>query len=301
VLMDIQMPVLDGLSATRRIRELGGRCRTLPILAMTAHAMGSDREKSLAAGMNDHVTKPLDPDRLRQTLERWLDSAAAAGDPAPAAAALPVIEGLDVAAAMNRMAGNRQLYRQLLAAFQKENTGVVEAIRQALAAGDAEIARRLTHTLKGVSGNIGAMAVHAAARHLEAAISDGRGDVEECLKNLADCLHPLLGRLAAMLPEVAAAAPGRSASSGDGPVVRQTLKHLRQLLKAHDLLAEDVFQEVRHRLVARAPAETEKLAEAIDRFDFAAALAVLDGMLGRPDFFRVENQGRVADSLPPGP
>ena len=71
VLMDIQMPVMGGFEATREIRK-DERFKELPVIAMTAHAMAGDREKSLAAGMNDHVTKPIDPDELFSTLVRWI-------------------------------------------------------------------------------------------------------------------------------------------------------------------------------------------------------------------------------------
>ena len=128
VLMDVQMPVMDGLEATRRIRALPGYGR-LPILAMTANAMAGDRELALEAGMNDHVTKPIDPDQLFNALRRWLPHRAAqvASEPAVAASAAPTtpvvlgdslnIAGLDVADGLRRVMGKRDMYTRLLRAF----------------------------------------------------------------------------------------------------------------------------------------------------------------------------------------
>ncbi|MFS2021643.1 response regulator, partial [Massilia sp. CT11-108] len=86
VLMDIQMHEMDGYTATRAIRALPG-CADVPVVAMTAHAMAGDREKSLAAGMNDHVVKPIDPDLLLRTLVKWIAPARLQGRTAPQAAA----------------------------------------------------------------------------------------------------------------------------------------------------------------------------------------------------------------------
>ncbi len=134
VLMDMQMPVMDGLAATIAIRKLPGLER-LPIVAMTANAMRQDRDKCMAVGMNAFVTKPIDPEALLETLAVWI----APGDreavmrPQTGDATLPDIAGVDVASGLARVGGNAVLYRKLLGKMAREFPGIPGQIRAALA------------------------------------------------------------------------------------------------------------------------------------------------------------------------
>src|SRR5262249_9449068 len=157
---DLQMPELDGISATQAIRA-EDRFKDLPIIAMTAHAMVEERERCFAAGMNDHVTKPIEPDVLYHALARWYARRPAAAAPVRAAkrppagdGELPQVAGVDTASGLKRVAGNLALYRNLLGKFVEGQAGVPDAVRKALREGDRSLAERLSHTLKGVSGNI---------------------------------------------------------------------------------------------------------------------------------------------------
>ncbi|MCL2123330.1 MAG: response regulator [Desulfovibrionaceae bacterium] len=207
ILMDIQMPVMDGVTATRAIRESGkAGADTVPILAMTAHAMSSDREKSLTAGMNEHLTKPIDPQLLYASLNAWLPgsvrTAATAPDPVfeprSAASAPPAtdgrlspqaasrkeapeqdilhnLKGLDVQAGLSNVAGNRELYLRLLDRFAKHYSQSGAELRDTVQrmeydASAHEEAVRLAHTAKGVAANLGARALAAVAGELESAI-----------------------------------------------------------------------------------------------------------------------------------
>jgi CheY-like chemotaxis protein/HPt (histidine-containing phosphotransfer) domain-containing protein len=206
VLMDVQMPVMDGYTATRKIREwetevrkegsaLSSQSSELPIIAMTAHAMAGDEEKSLAAGMNGHVTKPIDPDQLFAALQKWIQAAdqrastrhakvtvvkeAAAGDKPElhAAQKLPdSLPGFDLVEGLKRLRGNQQLYRKLLLDFGAKYTKVAAEIRQALDAGDLKQAHSLIHNLKGLAGNLAATALQAAAVEMEKLV---KGDQKE--------------------------------------------------------------------------------------------------------------------------
>jgi PAS domain S-box-containing protein len=182
VLMDLQMPVMDGYAATTAIRSRT-RFSALPIIAMTAHVMQSERDRCLGAGMSDYVSKPIDPGQLQATLERWLQRRNDGARPAPVAdAGLPeTIAGIDVATVMRRLGGNHGLLVRLLRDFVRGHTADPTHIREALGRGDSERARHAAHSLKGVAGNLAATEVFAATVALEAALrrgESGRIDAE---------------------------------------------------------------------------------------------------------------------------
>ena len=182
VLMDCQMPVMDGFEATRLIRAQA-RFAHLPVLAMTANAMSGDRERCLAAGMNEHISKPINQEALAITLAHWLAPAAAA----PPRDDYPALRkaGVDVDFGLERLHGNDIVYGKLLAQLRD---GFEEKIGAALAEGSMERARRLVHHLQGVSANAGAKALADAAARLEQAIAD-QLRIDEHISVLA----PLLG------------------------------------------------------------------------------------------------------------
>jgi len=203
VLMDIQMPVLDGLAAAREIRA-DARFRDLPILAMTAHAMGGDHEESLAAGMNDHLTKPIDPAILFKALLRWIPPGPyLAGEDTPEAVeedreeTLPSLEGFDMARGLVHHMRRPALYRRGLAMFTREFGGAAEAIASALAASDREQARRLAHSVKAAAATLGAGALELTARALERRLATTQADTGElpefaaALSRVVEALTPL--------------------------------------------------------------------------------------------------------------
>jgi signal transduction histidine kinase/DNA-binding response OmpR family regulator/HPt (histidine-containing phosphotransfer) domain-containing protein len=180
VLMDIHMPMMDGYEATRLIRTQSAN-RDLPIIAMTADAMAQDRERCLEVGMNDHIAKPVDVERLFSTLRRWIRKAGDASQPTenveitakPAIASIDFPDGLpgiDVAQGLSRVNGRAQLFLQLLKAFASENAGDSTAIAEALEAGNMDTVRYLVHNMKGIAGNLGACHLASAATALEEAI-----------------------------------------------------------------------------------------------------------------------------------
>jgi two-component system sensor histidine kinase/response regulator len=185
VLMDIQMPVLDGHSATRLIRGWQG-FGSLPIVALTAHALEHERQGSLRAGMNDHVSKPFDLATLQAILAKWLPQgrpAAAAPLPpppvAPTAVVLSTLKCLDYSATLSRFNGNEQRYRHWLGKFIEESPALAPKIRNALATGRRDEAVTLAHTFKGSTGTLGLEKLKVLAQELEAAIRHGRPAVPE--------------------------------------------------------------------------------------------------------------------------
>jgi PAS domain S-box-containing protein len=186
VLMDVQMPVMDGYTATRKIRELEAEAsgqKPIPIIAMTAHAMAGDEDKSLQAGMNGHVTKPIDPEQLFATLQKWIkpsEKQTTAQKPVVSVepseeekvvsieAELPEsLPGFDLADGLKRLQGNKTLYRKLLFNFAADYDEVANQIREALDAEDFEPAHSLVHNLKGLAGNLAATELQAAVVNLE--------------------------------------------------------------------------------------------------------------------------------------
>jgi two-component system sensor histidine kinase/response regulator len=183
VLMDVQMPVMDGYTATRQIRNLKSEIRNVPIIAMTAHAMAGDEDKSLQAGMDGHVTKPIDPDQLFATLQKWIQPSekrattqkpivsiepSVKDEVIPAEEELPeYLPGFDLADGLKRLQGNKKLYRKLLLSFATDYCGAANDIRTALDAKDFERTHSLVHNIKGLAGNLAATDLQASAVNLE--------------------------------------------------------------------------------------------------------------------------------------
>jgi CheY-like chemotaxis protein len=180
VLMDIQMPEMDGIEATKWIRQFK-TSEALPIVAMTAHAMRGDREKSLAAGMQDHVTKPIDPRELFTTLVRWLPAvnrklqencdSQAKKETVPdqdARALLPdELPGIDINEGIRQIGGNHALYRELLGKFQRDYSDAGQRLGELIRNNQREEAHRMAHSIKSVAGYLGAKDLQSAAQAVE--------------------------------------------------------------------------------------------------------------------------------------
>ena len=259
ILMDCQMPVMDGFEATRRIR-LDPRFTGLPILAMTANAMASDKEKCVDSGMNDHIAKPIDVAQLFLTLARWIKPRQAAPQPAPQYADvvsgktagtedLLDIPGLDLKAALARVAGKTKLLRKLLASFGNAQAEVMVRIRAAHDAGDAETAIREAHTVKGLAGNIGASLMAECAARVETLLKTGEtAGLADALLRMEAELADLRARIAAGLgEEVAVSAPPVALDMG---VLATDLRRLDALLIDSDADAEVVADGLVERLRA---------------------------------------------------
>ncbi len=290
VLMDMQMPVMDGLVATRAIRAMPGLA-SLPVIAMTANAMESDRQRCLAAGMNEHIAKPIDPRQLWATLLVWIKprSASVARPRQLRVAdvsvppALLAVPGLDVRIGLDRLLGKTASYLGLLRRFAASQSAAERAIGEAISSGNSAEARRLAHTLKGLAATIGAQPLREAAARLELALESAQAPdaVESARIDTALALHDLLEPLLAALPAVVlpAAHPG-TVETGS---LRQACAALQAALvegsfEAHSLLAQH------DALLAAAFGErVVPIRTAVGNFDFDGALQALAAALAAAD------------------
>ena len=194
VLMDIEMPQMDGMEATRRIRDPGhGLTRhDLPVIALTAHALPGDRERFLAAGMDDYLVKPLEPEALLRVIERWLpDVDHHHHEDQPSAASAGASRGtadtafFDPQDLLRRLLGDQSLAEDLVDIFRREAASWQTELRVATAAADRATIEQIAHRLKGSAGNVSAGAVRAAAATLE---QDVQQIAPEALAALCDAL-----------------------------------------------------------------------------------------------------------------
>jgi len=279
ILMDLHMPVMDGLEATRRIRALP-HGESIPVIAMTAAVLDEDRARCLEAGMVDFVPKPVDPDELLRVLGAHLKSVPA---PAPAAAAgdaggepLPELPDFDLPAALRRMGGERALLERLLRDFAAEHADFPARLAACLDAGELHEAARRLHTLKGVAANLGARRVAEAARQLEAEVRAGnRPD----LPAFAARLRAALDAARAAIATLAAGAP--AAPPPDPGAVAALLEALRPYLEERELVPDELLQHLAALARAGAGAPFGQLLRHIDDFDHDGALATLAQIAAR--------------------
>ncbi len=287
VLMDLQMPVMNGFEATRIIRS-DPRFKDLPIIAMTANAMAGDREASLAAGMNAHIAKPIELDELFQTLNRWIKASDPAAAPAVATADasddvsdMPPMAGLDIAAGLQRLGGNKKLYRNILLKFRHSQADAVAVVRQAIADGDMDLAIRTAHTLKGVAGNIAALSLQEAAKALEMALRAEEQSLDVHYAAVEQALQQLLEATAVLeADEAYAVADGADV---DSAAVMTQLDSLIALLEDDDTEAEAQLDTLLQSLRgdAKAHAALREVRDAVGGYDFESALAVAQALRTR--------------------
>jgi CheY-like chemotaxis protein len=360
VLMDIQMPVLDGYSATRKIREWesgnrnaeGGtktedrgqrsedrgqrsedrgqrtevrgqkkgakdrkpttrnqkhaasdqqpearNQRPVPIIAMTAHAMAGDQEKSLAAGMNDHVNKPIDPGQLFSTLVKWIQPPARkTGHPEPQAVAAPAdpdtlpesLPGFDLSEGLNRLQGNQKLYKKLLLSLADKYSEIGSEIRETLEIKDWDQAHSLVHTLKGMAGNLAAIDVQAAAVDLEKLVKhadpkappapDNLQFKFTALENALNQALAAVGTLRVVEEKKITEPSTNQIATLSAESAKDAAKRLRDAAEMGDVTElNEITDEFRSSSDAFAP-YAEKIVQLADEFDFESILKMADDL-----------------------
>lgn len=273
ILMDVDMPVLGGLEATRRLRAEGYKA---PIIAMTAHALSGARERSLHAGMNEHITKPIEPTLLYRTLGTFLESAEKEFQSSQAVEIDLEIQGVDVDRGLQRAGGNLQLYLKLLRDFDKDFHEIPERIESA----GAEEAQGLAHSLKGVSSNLGATSLAEIADDIES--SSRRNE------SIQDYIPVLRERMKAVLDAIRAVqVEEEGGSSPTGPSIAgeelfELMERCIELSEEGDIQVEEELPRLQEALVELGFSEEfHKVMEDADNFDFDQVAESLGGLLKR--------------------
>jgi signal transduction histidine kinase/DNA-binding response OmpR family regulator/HPt (histidine-containing phosphotransfer) domain-containing protein len=312
VLMDIQMQEVDGFEATRQIRALA-QCARLPIVAMTAHAMAGDREKSLAAGMNDHVVKPIDPDLMFRALLKWIDPQRLAGRPLPARIAaedaadgpagggagadagtptdaLPApLRGVDWERALANAGGRPERLKRRIDSFLREYACAPQRMREALADGNDALLHNLAHNLKSGASYLGAEPLAAAAGTLELELrAGGREHLALLVPDLIVALEGILAGLERVIVRAGAAARAATAPSVPAAAdLAPLLARLDAYLVADDARAEDALAALEAALPDAARAghgpRLDALRRAVREIEYEAARAHLAQLVRQMD------------------
>jgi PAS domain S-box-containing protein len=288
VLMDLQMPVMDGYAAAAFIRR-DLQCNDLPIIAMTANAMASDRAACFAAGMNDHVGKPFDLDDLVRVVRRHTGreeiAPAADGttDLPPAAAAAAQTAGVNLAAARARMGGRLDVYTRMLRRFLADLETTLEQLRCSIGAGSIEEAARLLHTLKGLAGTLGIDRLAAAAGDAEKGLGgSGAGDAAatqalcDGVCTLIDAARQDLLALQQALVDSQRAQPSDPPEAPAGAKRETLVDALRELssaLERSDMVATTLLAGLQTRFSGELADRLQTLDDTVSQLDFEAALA----------------------------
>jgi len=287
VLMDLQMPKLDGYETTKRIRG-DARYASLPVVAMTAHVTPDERERCLALGMRGHIGKPIDPGELARIVASFkppMDATREPGTVTPASprasTELAGIDGLDIRDGLLRTRGRLELYKSLLRQFVIGFRNFAGDARRLLLAGNHGDAAALAHSLKGVAGNLGATAIAREAGDFEATVRRGEpGDAT--LARLEASLLRLFDELEARLGTIGSSEPEDYARDIRGPseALPDWLPELRRMLDEGDVAAQRLWKQHGDELSAILPAHLHaKLRRALENFEFDVALATLAAAL----------------------
>lgn len=299
VLMDLHMPVMDGFEATRRIRALPLGAK-LPIIAMTAAAMAEDRQASAAAGMNDHIAKPIDPQTLADALVRWIKPGTPGTNAIPAeetvlshpdiqreiAALEEALPGVAIRVALMRMAGNTALYRRLLQAFADRHQNLAATLRSLQRAGHLDQLYREAHNLTGEAGNLGFELVKTSASILAQRIKSGSAqqlsEPTEVLAAACETMLVTLRNLTAGTHDKDKSAPVQEKRQLDLTLLPPILHQLALDLKSKNFGARRLANELEE--LTRATEWTEEISAivvAVRQLRYDTALSALEQLLDR--------------------
>ncbi len=315
VLMDMQMPVMDGLHTTQWLRA-DPRFVTLPIIAMTANALESDRQRCLQAGMNEHLSKPMEPERLWRVLQHWIAPRTPASGtiatphrPAPPVSTKtqpagetitlpPPIAGLDMARGLHHALGRPALYADLLRRFVAHQSDTASALAASITHNNAQSCRHLAHSLRGLAATLGATALSEAAAQLEHAADSHINQMNQAIEasaaraTLPPPMPALVAQLTAQLQALLAPlrlwhsgqqsadlAPATALAAAQTAEVLGVLQQLDTLLGQDDPSALTYLDHYAGMLTPNLGADWPTLANAVHQFDFSMAQILLKTLI----------------------
>ncbi len=292
VLMDCQMPVMDGYEATREIRKQE-KYRDLPVIAMTANVMAGDREKVLEAGMNDHIGKPINVREMFTTIAKWITPSMEGGvetksrelDLPPGEAVeqeIPELAGINVNAGLLTTQNNPALYRKLLLRFYDSHQDFEQQFQEARQDEDPNAATRLAHSLKGVAGNLGIELVQHAAEILEKACEEGEENIDEQIKVVVDELIPVLDGLKSLQMPGAGEGMLQPEQSINLDEVDPLIRELHQQISDNSFTVSQTLEKITPLLENTAyRTELDNLTDAVEGYEFDVAMEELEALIYR--------------------
>ena len=299
ILMDMQMPVMDGLQATRLIRRLHHGVQ-VPILAMTANAFEEDRQECYAAGMNDFISKPVDPEMLQTILARWLPAV----EPIPeqnsptseqSKTAWDKLAILDVETALSRLGGKQEIFSNLLRQFAELHQNDADQIQICYQTGDLKTLQSLAHALKGVAGTLAMCRLQQASAQLEQALksSSSDADVDKHIESLTLTLNEVKSAIATFFPSPVTK-PVEGIISGL-PDLQQSLDNLLQLIESDSLDAIDLLQSLKPQLtLIIGKTDLTELSKPLELYDFPTALERLQQIFSRHPKLRCPDTNKLS-------
>ncbi|MBT3206997.1 MAG: PAS domain S-box protein [Bacteroidetes bacterium] len=281
--MDIQMPIMDGYTAAKEIRKLS-QYKDLPIIAMTADAMTGVREKCLEIGMNDMVSKPIDPDEVLGALVKWIKPKKNQTLPNTRSKSeikkdyseivIPKIKGLNIASALKRINNKKKLYRDLLVKFCSNYENFVKELKSNLKNKDFETVKRQVHTLKGVTGNIGATDLHNFVNRIEEL--NEKGETDRFIEALTE-LNTLLINLITEIKTKLSFDVESKETEIDIKTIKDLIPKLKELLEKKNPKAKIIIQELEK--AGLAGTEFNILVKSIQKYDFRKAITTLNNII----------------------
>lgn len=291
VLMDLQMPVMDGFNATQYIRRTLG-LKELPIIAMTANAMISDRDACLAAGMNDHIGKPFDLNNLIQTIRKYsghTDTTVSVSRVSPSSLPaelknIATTTGIEVESALNRLGGDVSLYQKMLSLFAADLATLPAQLDELMKQGDHHSASRLLHTIKGLSAQLGATELSLCAGQGERLLNNSVTATVEMINQLLSDLQHIVSviqvDIAALIQLLSAdAEPAGSAETLNTHAIEPELHSLIALLENSDMAALEVISRLQITFGQQLNKQLLPLNQAINQLDFAKAIQLCKTLL----------------------
>ncbi len=281
ILMDLQMPEMDGITATKKIRSIS-KYATLPIIALTAHATVEERKLCLDAQMNDHLSKPIDVQQLYSALSTWLQSIeiqeGQGGKGKPSSLSMVNLPGFDTKSALALLASDEKLYKTLLIQFSEQHCNKDTELFDAIARNEHDNALVIVRTLHTLSSTLGATLLATLAHSLEQQMQDSPLGIAEETTLMAFAaefarVHATLRKAFAFITEDPV-----DITPVDYDALRPELVRLVELLREDDAASCSLFQELEGQLAQIDSDATSRIGRALDIFEFTEALKILEPM-----------------------